>query len=282
MGHDDSWFSLLPYFLDAQKWVQGKLGLSYLAKERPTLQYIAAAVLVVLVAILMVLWARRKWKDTAAALLPEAKFTARNFFEILVQATLQLMRDIIGEKARDFLPLIGTLAVFIFFSNVLGLIPGFLPTTTNLNATAACAIVVFLWYHAYGVRENYLHLVHHAEEHGHAGAGRKFLAYPALAVWKYFSHFANPVGAWWGWFLTPLMLPIELISHFARPLSLSLRLLGNMTGDHAVLTVFAGLVPILVPLPFLVLGLAVSIIQTLVFCLLSTVYISMAVTHEEH
>jgi F-type H+-transporting ATPase subunit a len=282
MGHDDSWFSLLPFFQSAQTWLREKLGLSYLAKEPPTLQYVAAALLVAVVALLMVLWARRRWKRTEAALVPEARFTATNFFEMLAQAALGMMRDIMGEKAKEFLPFIGTLAVFIFFSNLMGLIPGFLPPTTNLNATAACGITVFLWYHSYGIRENWRHLVHEAEHHGTARAAKMVLVFPVLAFWKYFSHFANPVGAWWGWILAPLMLPIELISHFARPLSLSLRLLGNITGDHTVLAVFAGLVPILVPLPFLVLGLLVSIIQTLVFCLLSTVYISMAVAHEEH
>jgi F-type H+-transporting ATPase subunit a len=283
MPHDQSWFSFLPAFLDVQKWAQERLGLSFLGKEPPTLQYVAAALFVAIVAVILVLWARRKWKHTDAALVPEAKFTATNFFEILAQSTLGVMRDVVGDKAKEFLPLIGSLAVFIFFSNVMGLIPGFLPPTTNMNATAACAIVVFLWYHGYGIRENWRHLVHEAEHHGHpAGAGKKVFAFPLIAFWRYFSHFANPVGAWWGWILAPLMLPIELISHLARPMSLSLRLLGNMTGDHAVLAVFLGLVPILVPLPFLVLGLIVSIIQTLVFCLLSTVYISMAVTHEEH
>jgi F-type H+-transporting ATPase subunit a len=282
MPHDESWFSLLPYFLDAQRWLQEKLGLSFLARDRVTLQYVAAALLVAVIALLLVLWARRRWKDTEAALIPEARFTAANFFEILSQATLGLMRDIMGPKAQEFLPFIGTLAVFIFFSNLMGLIPGFLPPTTNLNVTAACAIVVFLWYHGYGIRENWRHLVHHAEHHrGKASLLEKAIVFPLAAFWKYFSHFANPVGQWWGWFLSPLMLPIELISHFARPMSLSLRLLGNMTGDHTVVAVFLGLVPLLVPLPFLVLGLLVAIIQTLVFCLLSTVYISMAVTHEE-
>lgn len=298
MEHNTSWFDLLPFFHDAQTWVQDKLGLSYLAKEKVTLQYVASALFVIVLVFFMVLWARRKWKSTQSALVPDAKFTAANFFEILSRSLLDLMNDVMGHKAKEFLPLIGSLAIFIFFSNILGLIPNFLPATTNLNATAACGIVVFLWYHAYGVRENWRHLVHeaehphahgdpahgdpaHAHSHG-ATAGQKFLTFPLLALWKYFSHFANPVGEWWGWFLAPLMLPIELISHFARPLSLALRLLGNMTGDHVVLGVFLGLVPVLVPLPFLVLGFMVSIIQTLVFCLLSTVYIAMAVTHEEH
>lgn len=303
MEHNTSWFNLLPFFRDAQTWVQDKLGVSYLTKEHVSIQYVASALFVLVLVLLMVLFARRKWSTSQSALVPDAKFTAANFFEILLQSLLDLMNDVMGPKAKEFLPLIGTFAVFILFSNLLGLIPNFLPATTNLNATLACGIVVFLWCHAYGVRENWRHLVHAAEhghgghghgEHAHAGhahavaqhhgatAAQKFFVFPVVAVGKYFAHFANPVGAAWGWFLAPLMLPIELISHFARPLSLALRLLGNMTGDHVVLGVFLGLVPLVVPLPFILLGFMVSVVQTLVFCLLATVYIAMAVTHEEH
>ena len=99
------------------------------------------------------------------------------------------------------------------------------------------------------------------------------------------AHMANPAGEWWGWFLAPLMFPIELVSHCARPFSLGVRLAANMVGDHAVLFAFLGLVPIIVPLPFLGLGLMVCMIQTLVFILLSMIYIGMAVedTHgDEH
>ena len=94
---------------------------------------------------------------------------------------------------------------------------------------------------------------------------------------KYFKHFLGPV-----WWLAPLMLPIELVSHIARPLSLTLRLLGNMAADHKVVSSFFALVPLIVPVPFLILGVMVVIVQTLVFCLLSMVYIQGAVTHEGH
>jgi F-type H+-transporting ATPase subunit a len=94
---------------------------------------------------------------------------------------------------------------------------------------------------------------------------------------KYFKHFLGPV-IW----LAPLMLPIELVSHIARPLSLSLRLLGNIAADHKVVSAFFALVPLFVPVPFLILGVLVCIVQTLVFCLLSMVYIQGAVAHEGH
>jgi F-type H+-transporting ATPase subunit a len=105
---------------------------------------------------------------------------------------------------------------------------------------------------------------------------------------KYFKHFAGPHidAPWWAkpftWILAILMVVIEMISHFARPVSLSVRLCGNMAADHKVVFAFFVLVPLLVPVPFLILGCLVVIVQTLVFSLLSMVYISMAVAHEEH
>jgi F-type H+-transporting ATPase subunit a len=94
---------------------------------------------------------------------------------------------------------------------------------------------------------------------------------------KYFKHFLGPFLP-----LAPLMLPIELISHIARPVSLSMRLLGNISADHAVVLAFFGVIPFLVPVPFLVMGVFVSVVQAVVFSLLTTVYISTAVAHEEH
>jgi F-type H+-transporting ATPase subunit a len=94
---------------------------------------------------------------------------------------------------------------------------------------------------------------------------------------KYFKHFLGP------WLpLAPLMLPIELISHLARPVSLSMRLLGNIAADHAVVLAFFAIIPILVPVPFLLMGVFVSVVQAVVFSLLTTVYIGTAVSHEEH
>jgi len=91
----------------------------------------------------------------------------------------------------------------------------------------------------------------------------------------YFKHFLGPSPA-----LAPLMLPIEVVSHVARPLSLMVRLMGNMMADHKVVFSFFALVPLIVPLPFMLLGLLVCLIQALVFCTLTMVYISMAIEHE--
>ncbi len=186
-----------------------------------------------------------------AAIVPPARFGLRNLFEMFTDAVVNIAEGVMGPKnARKYLPVIGTLAVFIFFSNTLALIPGFIPPTATLKTNLALAISVFVLTHFFGVRE-----------HGV----------------KYFKHFLGPIPL-----LAPLMLPIELVSHIARPVSLSLRLLGNIAADHKVVSAFFVLVPLLLPVPFLILGVLVAIVQTLVFCLLTMVYIQGAVAHEEH
>ena len=156
-----------------------------------------------------------------------------------------------GERnAARFFPLIGALWLFILIGNLIGLIPGFISPNDTLKTNVGLALMVFLLTHVYGVKE-----------HGLA----------------YFKHFLGPSLP-----LAPLMLPIELISHLARPMSLAMRLMGNMLADHKVVFSFFALVPLLVPLPFMLLGLLVCLIQALVFCTLTMVYIGMAVEHDEH
>lgn len=191
----------------------------------------------------------RSLRGGTRGVIPPPTFSLRNLFEMICEMVLKLATEIMGKKdARRFLPLIGSLAFFIFFSNFTALLPGFAPPTADLKTNLALALVVFFATHIFGVKE-----------HGLA----------------YFKHFLGPKL-----YLAPLMLPIELISHIARPISLSLRLMGNMFADHKVVASFFALVPLALPIPFLVLGLIVVTVQTLVFCLLTMVYISMAVAHE--
>jgi F-type H+-transporting ATPase subunit a len=182
---------------------------------------------------------------------PPPGFGLRNVFEVIADTIYGLMDGILGpQQARRYLPLIGSLFLFILFSNLLSLIPGFLPPTASFKTTVGLAVLVFLVTHISGVAA-----------HGP----------------KYFKHFLGP------WLpLAPLMLPIEIVSHIARPVSLSMRLLGNITADHKVVAVFFALIPFLVPVPFLVMGVLVALIQAFVFSLLSTIYISTAIAHEEH
>lgn len=213
-------------------------------------------VLVLLLAGLALI-ARRKYRDRETALIPDGKLTVSGFFEVLFDAILNMMTEMMGEEAaRKYFPLIAALACFVFFGNVMGLVPGLYHPTSNLNTGLACAIVVFLVYNAGGFIDQ---------------------------GWGYIKHFMGPVL-----YLAPLIFVIEMVSHAFRPISLSVRLTGNMTGDHLVLEIFGDLaadlmtIPFLLPIPFLFLGLLVCIIQALIFALLSSVYIALAVAHEDH
>ncbi|MBI1910717.1 MAG: F0F1 ATP synthase subunit A [Deltaproteobacteria bacterium] len=170
----------------------------------------------------------------------------QSIVEIVVDAFMGLVDETMGHKGRKYFPFVLTFAVFIFVSNVLGLIPGLLPPTANLNTTLALAVIVFLATHIIGVKEHGL---------------------------KYFKHFMGPV-----WWLAPLMIPIEIIGHLARPVSLSLRLFGNMMGHEQIVGVLLILMPIAYPLLALstVLGVLVVFIQAFIFALLSMMYIGGA------
>ena len=193
----------------------------------------------------------RGLKNADKGVLPARKMNLRNFFEYTAESVYGMVEGAMGEhNAARFFPLIGALWMFILFGNLFALIPGFVSPNDTLKTNVGLAVMVFVLTHYYGVKE-----------HGLA----------------YFKHFLGPSLA-----LAPLMLPIELISHFARPMSLAVRLMGNMMADHKVVMSFFALVPILVPLPFLLLGLLVCLIQALVFCTLTMVYIGMAIEHEEH
>jgi F-type H+-transporting ATPase subunit a len=168
----------------------------------------------------------------------------QNVMEVIIGGFDSLLTDTMGHEGRKFFPLIATLGLYIFTSNLLGLIPGFESPTANLNTTVSVAVVVFVMTHIVGVN------VHGV---------------------KYFKQFMGPV-----WWLTPLMMPIEIISHLSRPLSLSVRLFGNIMGEDIVLAVVLLLVPLLVPLPVIVLMIFTSCIQTVVFMLLAMMYIAGA------
>ena len=219
--------------------------------------HVVMCVVVFILGIGLTWLATRKLKSgDKDAILPEKKFGLFTFFELFSEGVYGMMVEAMGKKhARFFFPLIMSLAIFILFGNLLGAVPGFLPATDNLNTTLALGLVVFFVTHIYGVKE-----------HGFA---------------SYFAHFCGPIRSLPALPLMILMFFIELVSHVARPTSLGIRLMGNMFGDHKVLGIFLGFGILLVPLPVMVLGLLVAMVQTLVFCLLSIVYIAMAVEHAE-
>ena len=211
---------------------------------------------IILLAIVFLAYLQLKKSDNDPV--PSARFTFRNLMELIIEFLSNLVNETMGPHGTQFMLIIGTLALFILFNNLSGLIPGFLPATDNTNTTFACSVTVFVLTHAFGFREHGI---------------------------KYLKHFVfiNPS---WPWpanaLLSIIMCPIELVGHLARPLSLGLRLFGNILGDHKVTAIFFGLIPLLLPLPFMILGLFVCFVQAFVFILLSMIYFSGAIAHEEH
>jgi F-type H+-transporting ATPase subunit a len=168
----------------------------------------------------------------------------QNVMEVIVDGLHSLLIDTMGQHGKKFFPLIATIGLFILTSNLIGIIPGFESPTANINTNLAMALVVFFSTHVVGIIT-----------HG----------------FKYVKQFLGPV-----WWLIPLMLPIELISHLSRPLSLTFRLFGNIAGEDIVLLVVLLLVPMIVPLPIMFLMIFTSVVQTLVFMLLAMMYIGGA------
>ena len=202
---------------------------------------------------------------------------AQNAMEVVLEQIQGMIDDVMGPQGRPYLPFIATLGLFILTANLMSLVPGLAGPTTNLNTTAACALVVFFAYHAIGLRTQ--------------------------GVVTYIKHFMGPV-----WWLAPLMMPIELISHLARPLSLTLRLFGNMVGGHILLAVIfflmglngligwalhggvagalvgglSGVIAIVFTVGFLYpLKILVSFLQAFIFVMLTMLYIAGAIEHAE-
>jgi F-type H+-transporting ATPase subunit a len=217
-------------------------------KSHDTIQLPMAIVVTVILSIAALVFFIRSGRKTLSKI-PDEKFTYRNFWELLGEFVYGLCENVMGkENAKRYFPVMATLFVFIFFSNIIGLVPGFLPPTENLNTTLAAGLFVFVYYNFQGFKEH--------------GIG-------------YIKHFMGPV-----WYLAPLIFAIELISHLVRPLTLALRLRGNMMGDHLVMGVFNNLVEWIVPVPIYFLGTMVCTVQALVFTLLTMVYVSLSTSHD--
>jgi F-type H+-transporting ATPase subunit a len=158
-----------------------------------------------------------------------------------------------GENGRKFLPLLGTLFVFVLLGNLMGQIPGLGAPTSNINVPFACAITLWLYYHWQGLRA-----------HGPVSYIKHFAVMPGVPI-----------------VMAPMIFVIEIISHLSRVLSLTLRLFGNIFGEHLVVLILASLVPFVVPLPIQFLGLIVGPLQAFIFFTLGTIYLTAA-THVDH
>ncbi|HVV85385.1 MAG TPA: F0F1 ATP synthase subunit A [Kofleriaceae bacterium] len=259
MGEHGTWFDYLNRFTWWQSF--NEKAANVLGRKKPFLllfqesHFTLTHVLVTLLVLAFVIWGALVFNKATESgdrgLVPPRRMNLRNFFEVMAESVYGMVEGALGEKnGRRFFPLVGTLWLFILLGNLIGLFPGFVSPNDTLKTNVALALTVFVVTHVVGIRE-----------HG---------------VGAYFKHFLGP-SPW----LAPLIFPIELVSHIARPVSLSLRLMGNMMADHKVVFAFFTLVPLFVPIPFLALGLLVCVIQAIVFCTLTMVYIGMAVEHED-
>ena len=218
-------------------------------QDLPIPEHVATAILVALLLVVFGLRVRSKLTNTEAALQPEDGVTARNVAEIAVEFVSGLAQGVIGHNAERCVPLLAAFFVYILVSNLVGLVPGFVPPTSNFNTTLGLGLVSFLAYNAYGMRE-----------HGVGG---------------HLKHLLGPV-IW----IAPLMLVVELFSHAFRPISLGIRLFANMFADHEVVSIFTNLTKLVIPVLFYLLGAFVCVVQAFVFTMLSAIYISLSTAHD--
>ena len=175
----------------------------------------------------------------------------QHLFEVIYTFLHDEAHSSIGHEGPRFLPFLGTLFIFILFCNLIGIIPGFESPTMNPSVPAGCAVLVFIYYN--------------------------FMGFKQQGIAKYMAHFAGPI-----WWLAPFMVPIEIISHMARPLSLTIRLFANMLAGEKVTVVFLGLTYLIAPAVFMGLHVFVSFLQAYIFVLLTMMYLSETVPHEQH
>jgi F-type H+-transporting ATPase subunit a len=192
-----------------------------------------------------------------SGVLPDEGVTIRNVVEVIIEALGDLGETTIGPEWRRYFPIVGTIFFFVLVSNVLSLVPGLLGATSDANVTFAWAVISFLLYNFVGIQKH---------------------------KWKYIYQFMGPalvnkeIGGktYHIRVLAPFFLPLELVLHLARILTLGIRLLANMFADHQVIVIWLGLMPVLIPAVFMGLGLLVSFLQAFVFALLTMIYIGQA------
>jgi F-type H+-transporting ATPase subunit a len=171
------------------------------------------------------------------------------FLEEAVTFVYGLVDSNIGPKGRNYVTLVGTMFIFILFGNLMGLVPGLKSPTSNINVTLGCALTVFVYYQFHGFKEQ-----------GLVG---------------YVKHFLAPAGA--PMWIAPIYFPIEIISHFSRVLSLSVRLFGNIFGEDLVILILASIVPFVAPVPMMFLGIITAVLQAFIFAMLTAIYLAGAV-----
>lgn len=230
------------------------------------------AIVVCLLLIWFAIKARGALAKAGDPVVPAAELGARNIAELLLEYVVIRQSDaILGKAGRKYVPFFATFFFFILFGNLMGLLPGFGGPTANLNTTIGLAICSFVGYNYIGLREQGVNYLKHFLGPMTSLPGQSILAKLAFLPLMLLS--------------MAFFLILEVFSHGFRPVSLSLRLFGNMMGDHEVIGAFIGLTKVVVPVVFYVMGTLVSLIQSFVFMLLSMIYVALAVSHghdEEH
>ena len=194
----------------------------------------------------------RRSKDLTPLVVPPRRLTLFNFFDVMVESFAKFQDSLLGPENRHYLPFTGSVFLFILFSNLLGLVPGFPAITTTVWINVGMAVVVFVYFNLQGVKAN--------------------------GLFGYLKHFGAGTPLWIAW----MVFPIEIISTLLRILTLNLRLYWNISADHMVLGTFTEMVPFLLPVVFYAFGTFVCFMQAFVFTTLTMVYILLATQHEEH
>jgi F-type H+-transporting ATPase subunit a len=223
------------------------LGVTYAAGDKVIPDHIVMGILIVVGAAVLCLIIRSRLSVDDPGRL-------QILLETLISSVNNLLKDVVGPKGPQFLSLVGSVGFFILVGNLMGLIPGLMAPTSNINTTLGCALTVFVYYQFHGLK--------------------------AQGVVGYLKHFAAPPGApiW----IAPIYFPIEVISHLSRVLSLSVRLFGNIFGEELVILILFTIVPFVLPLPMMFLGIITAVLQAFIFVMLTMIYLQGAVVVEHH
>lgn len=214
--------------------------------------HIAGAIFVSLILAVFALMARLSLARHKDYLVPPDRLSFLNFCDMISEGLYGMTKSVLGHGAHTYFPIMGSIFLYVLVSNLVGLFPGMEPPSANINTNLAIGAFVFFYYNYQGLKASGI---------------------------SYLKHFLGPV-----WYLAWLLLPVEIISHVARPFTLALRLKGNMVGDHTVLATFTDLAPggLVLPVPFYFLGLMVCVIQAYIFVMLTMVYVSLAQESDHH
>lgn len=231
------------------------IGESFLNQTPPSwhsFEPIIASMCIVIVLLFIARAVRFQFGDLERSVIPEDRLTLRTFMETFVGYFYDMAKGVMdADRAKKYFPVIGASSLFVFCANIMALVPGMPVATSSLNITLGCGLVVFILFNIYGIM--------------------------VQGPVNYIKHLMGPV-----WYLAPLFFLIEVVSLCVRPITLALRLMINMSVDHLILGIGLSLVPILLPVPLMVLGIIVVLVQTLVFTLLTAIYIGLATEHEAH